>query len=41
MPLIPFAKVPLAVFTGSAEPVPAPNAAKVCISFPNFLPPMK
>ena len=41
MPLMPFAKVPLAVLTGSAEPVPAPKAAKVCISFPKFLPPIK
>ncbi|GIT78036.1 MAG: hypothetical protein Ct9H300mP32_4180 [Verrucomicrobiota bacterium] len=34
-------KVVRAVFTGSAEPVPEPNAAKVCISLPKLRPAMK
>ena len=41
IPLMPLLNVPRAVFTGSADPVPAPNAAKVCISLPKLRPPMK
>ncbi len=41
IPLMPLRNVPRAVFTGSAEPVPEPNAANVCISLPKLRPAMK